>query len=128
MRSSVVPQTIASETAQKTNWKKNFDSIVASERPMIGNAFGGSPKSRRKNPRVPDDLARAEGEGEAARPSSTIAAIEKFVRIFATTVPAFLPREKPISRNAKPACMNMTRQRGDDHPDRVDADGLGNGP
>src|SRR4051812_34079798 len=39
-----------------------------------------------------------------------MAAIEKFVRIFATTVPAFLPREKPISRNAKPACMNITRQ------------------
>ena len=37
-------------------------------------------------------------------------AIEKFVRIFAMTVPAFLPREKPISRNAKPACMNITRQ------------------
>ena len=42
-RSSVVPQTIASETAQKTNWKKNFDSIVASEKPMIGNAVCGSP-------------------------------------------------------------------------------------
>ena len=39
-----------------------------------------------------------------------IAAIEKFVRIFAITVPAFLPREKPISRNAKPACMNITKQ------------------
>src|SRR4051794_27724365 len=37
-------------------------------------------------------------------------AIEKFVRIFAITVPAFFPREKPISRNAKPACMNITRQ------------------
>src|SRR3954447_15105703 len=37
-------------------------------------------------------------------------AIEKFMRILATTVPAFLPREKPISRNAKPACMNITRQ------------------
>ena len=30
------------------------------------------------------------------------------MRIFATTVPAFLPREKPISRNANPACMNIT--------------------
>src|SRR4051812_13884546 len=38
-----------------------------------------------------------------------MAAIEKFARIFAITVPAFLPREKPISRNAKPACMNITR-------------------
>src|SRR5437764_13419479 len=36
-------------------------------------------------------------------------AIEKFARIFAITVPAFFPREKPISRNAKPACMNITR-------------------
>src|SRR3954471_23777202 len=37
-----------------------------------------------------------------------IAAIEKLARIFATTVPAFLPREKPISSSAKPACMNIT--------------------
>ena len=36
-------------------------------------------------------------------------AIEKLTRIFAITVPAFLPREKPISRKAKPACMNITR-------------------
>src|SRR5215211_1485857 len=35
--------------------------------------------------------------------------MEKFVRIFATTVPAFFPRENPISRKANPACMNMTR-------------------
>src|SRR5437667_10473490 len=39
-----------------------------------------------------------------------MAATEKFVRIFAITVPAFLPRLKPISRNAKPACMNITKQ------------------
>src|SRR3954454_9140615 len=38
-----------------------------------------------------------------------MAQIEKLTRIFATTVPAFLPREKPISRKAKPACMNITR-------------------
>src|SRR3954471_14541737 len=38
----------------------------------------------------------------------TIAQIEKLVRILATTVPAFFWRENPISRNAKPACMNMT--------------------
>ncbi len=39
-----------------------------------------------------------------------IAAMPKLVRIFATTVPAFLALEKPISRKAKPACMNITRQ------------------
>src|SRR3954451_12675385 len=37
-------------------------------------------------------------------------AIEKFVRIFAITVPAFFARENPISRNANPACMNITKQ------------------
>ena len=37
-----------------------------------------------------------------------IAAIEKFTRIFGTTVPAFFAREKPISRNAKPACIKIT--------------------
>src|SRR3954447_1345271 len=37
-----------------------------------------------------------------------MAAIEKFASTFAITVPAFLPRENPISRNAKPACMNIT--------------------
>src|SRR3954467_8634144 len=35
-------------------------------------------------------------------------AMERLVRILATTVPAFLAREKPISRNAKPACMKNT--------------------
>src|SRR5256885_11235034 len=30
------------------------------------------------------------------------------MRIFATPAPAFFIREKPISRNAKPACMNIT--------------------
>jgi hypothetical protein len=37
-----------------------------------------------------------------------MAAIERLVRIFATPVPAFLAREKPISSIAKPACMNRT--------------------
>ena len=43
MRSSVVPQTIASETAQNANWNSHFASIEASEKPMIGNAVCGSP-------------------------------------------------------------------------------------
>ncbi len=36
------------------------------------------------------------------------AQIEKFVRILATTVPAFFCLEKPISRNMNPHCMNIT--------------------
>ena len=37
-----------------------------------------------------------------------MAAIERLVRIFATPVPAFFMREKPISSIAKPACMKST--------------------
>jgi hypothetical protein len=37
-----------------------------------------------------------------------MAAIDRLVRIFATPVPAFFAREKPISSMANPACMNRT--------------------
>jgi hypothetical protein len=43
IRSSVVPHTIASDTAQNTNWKNHFDSIVASDRPMTAKVVWGSP-------------------------------------------------------------------------------------
>ena len=38
MRSSVVPQTIASETAQKANWKKNLAGTAALENSIAGKA------------------------------------------------------------------------------------------
>ena len=64
-----------------------------------------------EEPGVADDVAGSPPKAKA-KPTAQyrIAAIEKFVRILATTVPAFLPREKPISRKAKPACMNITKQ------------------
>ena len=37
-----------------------------------------------------------------------MAAIDRLVKIFATPVPAFFMREKPISSMANPACMNRT--------------------
>ena len=107
MRSSVVPQTMASETAQKENWNSHFDSIVASERPITANAPAGR-RSREEEPGtspMSSPLPKASAKPTAQTGS---AAIEKLARIFATTVPTFLPREKPISRNAKPACMNIT--------------------
>ena len=53
IRSSVVPQTIASDTAQNANWNSHFDSMVASERPITPNAFCGSPKPCSRKPSVP---------------------------------------------------------------------------
>src|SRR3954469_2964810 len=111
MRSSVVPHTMATEAAQKTNCNNHFASTVASDRPMPGKACCGSPKSRRKKPLVPMMWPSPPPKANA-KPTAQymIPAIEKLVTILAMTVPAFLPREKPISRNAKPACMNITRQ------------------
>ena len=37
IRSIVVPQTIASDTAQKTNWKKNLAGTAAVEKAIAGN-------------------------------------------------------------------------------------------
>jgi hypothetical protein len=56
IRSSVVPHTIASDTAQNANWNSHLDWIVASERPRpLGkNACCGSPKPCRNQPVVPN--------------------------------------------------------------------------
>src|ERR1044072_5522196 len=118
IRSRVVPQTSASDTAQNTNWKKNFDSIVAFESDITGKlgwyvvtpsavAEHGPRSEKKKPPSWPPapPTPHAHAKPQTHQPT---AAIEKLVRIFATTVPAFLPRENPISRKAKPACMNIT--------------------
>src|ERR1700716_2810130 len=122
IRSSVVPHTIANETAQKTNWKNHFDSIVALERSITGKVgwkFAtpftivtyGPIWVKKAPPSCPMKLPAGPLKANI-KPTAhhAIAAIEKFVRIFATTVPAFFAREKPISRNANPACMNMTSE------------------
>ena len=113
MRSSVEPQTIASETAQKTNWKKNFASTVTLKMPMTGNAVERVAEVAQQEAGAADEAGQAarapcRRRARSRRSTSMIAAIEKFVRIFATIVPAFFCREKPISRSMNPACMNIT--------------------
>ena len=55
IRSRVEPQTIASDTAQNANWKRNFDSTVASDTPMTGNASWPLPENCRKKPLLPSN-------------------------------------------------------------------------
>src|SRR3954447_18287498 len=101
IRSSVVPHTIANDTAQKTDWKNHFDSIVALERSITGKLGWNTveppavseltPRLVKKNPpswptMPPSGPPKANANPQTHQP---IAAIEKFVRIFATTVPAF---------------------------------------
>src|SRR5215210_2402081 len=106
-RSSVVPQTIARETAQNMNW----NSMKAAVEPVTGPSTRPplivSPVEKKKpeSPMIAPAPPKARANPQAHQ---AIVAIEKFTRIFAIPMPAFLPREKPISRNAKPACMNIT--------------------
>ena len=53
IRSSVEPHTMASDTAQNANWNSHFDSTVASDTPITGNASAPLPVNCRKNPLLP---------------------------------------------------------------------------
>ena len=82
------------------------------------------PRLVKKNPpscpiTPPSGPPKAKANPIAHHPS---AAIEKLVRILAMIVPAFLPREKPISRNAKPGLHEHHQAGGEDHPHRVGPD------
>ena len=107
MRSSVVPHTIARETAQNMNWK-TMNAVVE---PLISPSTRPPlmlPPIEKKNPESPRILPAPPKASAKPTAHHAIEAIEKLARIFAMPVPAFFPREKPISRNAKPACMNIT--------------------
>src|ERR1017187_6603229 len=94
VRSSIVPHTIASETAQKTNSKKN-----------LAAAGAVAPKPIRL-------LVKPVAAPNAKAKPQTQYTIELMLRLtmtLATTVPTFFMRVKPTSSMAKPACMNITR-------------------
>ncbi len=103
MRSSVVPHTIANETAQNMNWKMKNDAVspvAAAPSTEVPN-WNSQPLSPANQPPPPKAIAKPTAH-------QTTDAIEKLTRILAIPMPAFFPREKPISRNAKPACMKKT--------------------
>ena len=75
MRSSVVPQTIASETAQKANWKKNLAGTAAPENSIAGKADwadgaeegalgAGEPAGAAEGEREPDGPVAERGDRE----------------------------------------------------------------
>ena len=111
MRSSVVPQTIASETAQNTNWKNRSAAglmFTTFSSGMSLAAEAASCPTLRKKPCVPAIAPAPPNASANPHAQYAIEAIEKLSRIFATPAPAFFMREKPISSSAKPACMNIT--------------------
>jgi hypothetical protein len=108
MRSSVVPQTIARETAQNMNWKMKNAALAPPKDPSMSDPAPTVSPKERKNPLSPASHPAPPKAMPKPSAHQTIVAMEKFTRIFATPEPTFLPRENPISRNRNPACMNIT--------------------
>ena len=90
---------------QKTTSNRNFAESGTSENDSELNV-----ELCRKNPSVPSTLLPL--PNASAKPTAQKASvpIERLTRIFATTAPTFLPREKPTSSIAKPACIRNTMQ------------------
>src|SRR6266850_410148 len=112
VRSSIVPQTMARETAQNTNSKNHFAAAGVVLHAIAGRSIVEPGLKVGKKP-LPPMKAKAP-PAPKARPKPTAQyAIELTLRLvmtLATTVPTFFIRLKPTSSMAKPACMNMTKQ------------------
>src|SRR5215210_8156982 len=92
IRSSVVPQTIARDTAAKANWKNHFEPIVASENAIAGASIDAG--WLRKKPSVPENqpvvptVLPPSPPNAIAKPTAqyAIAAIERLAITLATIV------------------------------------------
>src|SRR4051794_41113949 len=102
IRSRVEPQTIARETAQKTNWKKKNAAPLPPSEPSTSDPLEMVSPKFRKKPESPASLAPPPNAMAKPQAHHTMDEIEKFVRIFATIVPTFLPGVTPSPRKRRP--------------------------
>src|ERR1700682_2114129 len=112
VRSSIVPHTIARETAQNTNSKNHFAAAGAVLAAIAGRSIVEPGLKVGKKP-LPPRTAKMP-PAPKAKPNPTaqyeMELTLKLVMTLATTVPTFFIRLKPTSSIANPACMNMTKQ------------------
>ncbi len=82
--------------------------MKAAVEPTISLAGHVSCPVEKKKPESPSSQPPPPNASAKPQTHHAIEAIEKLTTILAIPMPAFFPREKPISRNANPACMNIT--------------------
>src|SRR5215212_7260835 len=111
VRSSMVPHTMANETAQKATWNRNLaeSGTCVHESPAY-TSLTCPAGTARNQPSVPTSALPVPKASANPKAQNNNAAIARLTRIFATTLPTFFIREKPTSSIANPACMNNTRQ------------------
>src|SRR3954452_12861911 len=93
VRSSIVPHTIARLTVQNTTSNRNFADSGTPENDS--DAKSERRRNKQFRPRTSLQLPNASPKPTA---QNAIVPIDRLTRIFATTAPTFLPREKPTSR------------------------------
>src|SRR5712691_11674137 len=111
VRSSIVPHTMARETAQKTNSKNHFPAAGTVLAAIAGRSIVEPGLNVGKKP-LPPIKANAPPAPKAKpnpTPQYSIELTLRVVMTLATTVPTFFIRLNPTSSIAKPACMNMTK-------------------
>src|SRR5947209_18216415 len=112
VRSIIVPQTIARDTAQNTNSKNHLAAAGAVLAAIAGKFICEPGLNVGKKPLPP--ITAKMPPAPKANPNPTAQyAIELTLRLvttLATTVPTFFMRLKPTSSIANPACMNITKQ------------------
>src|SRR5713226_3618529 len=112
VRSIIVPQTMARDTAQNTNSKNHLAAAGAVLAAMAGRFICEPGLNVGKKPLPPITAKMPPAPNAKPKPTAQYA-IELTLRLvttLATTVPTFFMRLKPTSSIAKPACMNITRQ------------------
>src|SRR6266849_8503825 len=112
VRSIIVPQTMARDTAQNTNSKNHLAAAGAVLAAMAGRFICEPGLKVGKKPLPPITAKMPPAPNAKPKPTAQYA-IELTLRLvttLATTVPTFFMRLKPTSSIAKPACMNITRQ------------------
>ncbi len=111
-RSIIVPDTMASDTAQNTNWNHHLADAGTVLAAIAGRSSfepGENVGMKPLNPTTGKSQVAA-APNASAKPIAqyAIEATPKFVMTLATMVPTFFMRLKPTSSMAKPACMNIT--------------------
>src|SRR6266516_730174 len=112
VRSSIVPHTIASDTAQKTNSKNHLAAAGAVLAAMAGRLSCDPGLKVGKKPLPPITAKMPPAPNANPNPTAQYAMelTLRLVMTLATTVPTFFMRLKPTSSIAKPACMKRTKQ------------------
>src|SRR5665213_1039087 len=112
VRSSIVPQTMARDTAQKTNSKNHFADAGTVLNESAGRSSAEPGLKVGKKPLPPMKAKKPPAPKAKPKPTAQYASelTLRFVTTLATTVPTFFMRLNPTSSMAKPACMNITKQ------------------